>query len=59
MVHWMVVLIMVGLTAPLAAHLPEEYRTGERVLLLVGPIVIGVVASSWIVLALFVDKERC
>lgn len=52
------VMSMVFTTAFLAADLPKEYRTGgDRVLVLVGPIIIGVVAVSWLVHAFF-DKER-
>ena len=57
LVHFLVVMIMAVLSATQAARLPEEYRTGgDRVLLLAAPIVIGVLACSWILLTFF-DKE--
>ena len=51
-VHFLVVMIM-------AARLPEEYRAGgDRVLILAAPIVIGVLALSWILLAFFDEQRR-
>jgi len=42
-----------------AARLPEEYRAGgDRVLILAAPIVIGVLALSWILLAFFDEQRR-
>ncbi|CAL5090944.1 unnamed protein product [Urochloa decumbens] len=58
-VHFAVVMGMVVTTVSTVTRLPEEYRTGEGAFLLVGPIIIGVLACSWIALALFFDKERC
>ena len=59
LVHFLVVMIMAVLSATQAARLPEEYRAGgDRVLILAAPIVIGVLALSWILLAFFDEQRR-
>jgi hypothetical protein len=47
---------MVAVTLGLATQLPDEYRKGFMV---VGPIIIGVVAFSWLVLSIVFDKDPC
>ncbi|TVU41548.1 hypothetical protein EJB05_15076 [Eragrostis curvula] len=55
-IHFVLVMFMVFMTLGQTTQLPEEYRKRGHGFLVMGPIIIGVVASLWMMLNLVFDK---